>query len=157
MRSRAPVSKLHNLHNSLFKPPKTLVFDFVLQQPYYYRSLPSGCPQYLRNRLQKVQHNVARLVLKAPRLDSISPHLRNLHWLPVDARIKYTISLFYFAATTSTGHVYLSDLLKICIPSCQFQSSADTRMPYIPFVNTKSYDERSFSYIAPTMSQSASS
>ena len=70
---------------------KTLVSAFVLSRLVYCNSILSGCPQYLLNRLQKVQNNAARLILKASKTDHITPHLRTLHWLPVDARIKYKL------------------------------------------------------------------
>ncbi len=130
---------------------KTLVSAFVLSRLDYCNSLLSGCPQYLLNRLQKVQNNAARLILKAPKTDHITPHLRTLHWLPIDARIKYKLCSLCFGAITSTGPVYLSDLLKIYTPSRQLRSSADIRILCIPSVNTKSYGERSFSYTAPTL------
>ena len=70
-------------------------------------------------------------VLKAPRpTDHISPHLRTLHWLPIDARINTNVSsLCLGAALTSSGPVYLSDLLKIYTPSRQL-ASIFHRQPY---------------------------
>ncbi|WP_419602699.1 hypothetical protein, partial [Thiolapillus sp.] len=55
---------------------KTLVSAFVLSRLDYCNSLLSGCPQYLLNRLQKVQNNAARLILKASKTDYITPLLR---------------------------------------------------------------------------------
>ena len=130
---------------------KTLVSAFVLSRLDYCKSLLSGCPQHLLNRLQKVQNNAARLILKAPKTDHITPHLRTLHWLPIDARIKYKLCSLCFGAVTSAGPVYLSDLLKIYTPSRQLRSSADIRILCIPSVNSKSYGEHSFSYTAPTL------
>ena len=130
---------------------KTLLSAFVLSRLDCCNSLLSGCPQYLLNRRQKVQNNAARLILKAPKTDHITPHLRTLHWLPIDARIKYKLRSLCFGAITSICPVYLSDLLKICTPSGQLRSSAEIRIMCIPSVNTKSYGERSFSYTAPTL------
>ena len=101
---------------SLFKPPK-LVSAFILSRLDYCNSLLSGCPQYLLKRLGKVQINVARLMLKAPKTEHITPHVRTLHWLPIDVRIKYKLCSLCFGAIISTGPVYLSDLLKIYTPS----------------------------------------
>ena len=106
---------------------------------------------HLLNRLQKVQYNAARHILKAPKTDHITPHLRTLHWLPIDVRIKYKLCSLCFGAITSTGPVYLSGLLKIYTPSEQLRSSADKRILCISSVNTKSYSECSFSYTAPTL------
>ena len=130
---------------------KTPVSAFVLSRLDYCNSLLSGCPQYLLNRLRKVQNNAARLILKAPKTYHITSHFRTLHWLPIDARIKYKLCSVCFGAITSTGTVYLSDLLKIYTPSRQLRSSADIRILCIPSVNTRSYGERSFSYTAPTL------
>ena len=130
---------------------KTLVSAFVLSLLDYCISRLSGCPQYLLNRLQKVQNNAALFILKAPKTDHITPHLRTLHWLLIDARIKYKLCSLCFGAITSTCPVCLSDLLKIYTPSRQLRSSADIRILCIPSVNTKSYGKRSFSYTAPTL------
>ena len=130
---------------------KTLVSAFVLSRLDYCNSLLSGCPQYLLNRLQKVQNNAARLILKASKTDHITPHLRTLHWLLIDARIKYKLCSLCYGAITFTGPVYLSNLLKIHTSSRQLRSSADIRILCIPSVNTKPYGERSFSYTAPTL------
>ena len=108
-------------------------------------------PQHLLNRLQKVQNNAAHLILKVPKADHITPHLRTLHWLPIDARIKYKLCSLCFGAITSTCPVCLSDLIKIYTPSRQLRSSADICTLCIPSVNTRLYGERSFSYIAATL------
>ena len=130
---------------------KTLVSAFVLSRLNYCNFLLSGCPQHLLNRLQKVQNSAADLILKASKTDHITPHLRTLHWLSVDARIKYKLCSLCFGVITSTGPVYLSDLLKIYTLSRQLRSSAEIRTLCIPSVNTKSYGERSFSYNGPTL------
>ena len=57
----------------------TLVSAFVLSRLDYCNSLLLGCPQYLLNKLQKVQNNAARLVLRFSKTDHISPHLDSLH------------------------------------------------------------------------------
>ena len=64
-----------------------LVVAFVMSRLDYCNFLLYGCPQYLINRLQKVQNNAARLILKVLTTYHITPHLQTLHWLPKDARI----------------------------------------------------------------------
>ena len=60
-----------------------------------------GCPQYLLNKLQKVQNNGARLVLRVSKTDHISLHLASLRWLPTDSRRQYKLSsLCYIIAST---------------------------------------------------------
>ena len=78
-----------------------LVLAFVMSRLDYCNSLLYGCPQYLINRLQKLQNNAARLILRVPKTDHITPHLQTLHWLPVNARIQYKICCLYFSAVNS--------------------------------------------------------
>ena len=56
----------------------------------YCNSLLSGWPKHLE-KLQKVQNSAARLVLKAHKRDRVSPLLRTLHWLPIQACIEYKL------------------------------------------------------------------
>ena len=130
---------------------KTLVSAFVLSCLDYCNSLLFGCPQYLLNKLQKVQNNAARLVLRVSKTDHISPHLASLHWLPIDSRIQYKLSSLCYNCLNSTAPDYLTELLRIYKPTRQLRSSSDTSILCIPAVRTHSLGQRSFSYAAPTV------
>ena len=54
-----------------------LVLAFVMSRLIYSNSPLYGCPKYLINRLHKVQNIAARLILKVPKTDHITPHLQN--------------------------------------------------------------------------------
>ena len=58
---------------------QTLVGSLVLSRLDHCNSLLSGCPQYLLNKLQKVQNATARLVCKVNKSDHIKPILQSLH------------------------------------------------------------------------------
>ena len=128
---------------------KTLVSAFILSRIDYCNSLLCGCPQYLLQRVQKLQNCAARLTLRIPRSEHITPHLRNLHWLPVEARIKYKIACLCFGAVHSSGPKYLSDLVNVYTPARSLRSSSDCYTLKVPRVKSKSFGERSFSYLAP--------
>ena len=91
-------TRTHSLHSSLSfcEATQVLVSAFVVCRSDHCNSPLYGCPQYLINRLQKVQNSAARLILKVPKIVHITLHLQTLHWLPVDARIQYTICCLYF-------------------------------------------------------------
>ena len=105
----------------------------------------------LLERLQKVQNSAARLVLKARKRDHVTPLLRDLHWLPIQARIEYKLSTFCHSFFSGTAPEYLSTLLHVYVPSRQLRSSSDSKLLRIPHVKTKSFGQRSFSYVAPSV------
>ena len=108
------------------------------------------CPQYLLNRLQKVQSNATGLNFKALKTDHVTPHLRTLHWLPIDARIGYNICSRWFGAVTSTDPVYPSDLLKIYTPS--WQSDLPPTAVHCAFrLSTLFRTMKALSHSAPTL------
>lgn len=127
----------------------TLVSAFILSRLDYCNALLYGCPQYLLNRLQKLQNNAARLILRIRKSEHISPHLHALHWLPIEARIKYKIACLTFGAFTHTGPAYLTDMIQTYTPSRTLRSATDTSILSTPRVSTKSFGERSFSVAAP--------
>ena len=73
---------------------KTIVHAFVLSQLDNLNSLLYDIPvSKTLERLQMVQNNAARLLVKQSRMDLITPTLITLHWLPVKYRIEYKILL----------------------------------------------------------------
>ena len=140
---------INSIHHYLFvEAMQKHVLAFVMFGLDYCNSLLYGCPQYLINRLQKV-----RLILMVPKskTDHITPRLQTLYWLPVSARIQYTICSLCFSAINSSCTEYLADLLKIYTPSRQLHTSADSCTTCVPSVHTKSYGWHAFSHSAPTL------
>ena len=127
---------------------KTLVCAFVLSRLDYCNALLSGCPHYLLNKLQKVQNSAARLVLQAKKFDHVTPLLHKLHWLPIQARIEYKLSVHCHNFFINSSPHYLSTLLSVYTPNRTLRSSADTHILTVPVINTARFGERSFSYCA---------
>ena len=128
--------------------PKKLLCASVLSRLDYCNSLLAGCPTYLLTKLQKVQNNAARLIFRTPgRSAHVTPMLHSLHWLTIEQRIEYKLSLLCF----HQAPIYLSELLQLYTPSRQLRSSTDTRVFRIPSFRTKSCGQRSFSYQAPVI------
>ena len=107
----------------LYLPTQTLVCSLVLSHLDSCTSLLSGCPQYLLDKLQKVQN------------DHIHPILETLHWLPVTHHIKYKISTICFNSISGTAPQDLSSLLQPCTLARQLRKA-------------KTFGERSFSMLA---------
>ena len=124
---------------------------FVLSRLDYCNLLFSGCPKNLLEKLQKVQNSAARLILKAHKWDHVSPFLRPLHWLPIQASIEYKLSKLCHSFFSDTTPVYLSDLLRVYSPSRHLCSSSDSRTLHIPHIETKTFRHYSFSHAAPSV------
>ena len=122
------------------KPP---VCSLVLSRLDYCNSLLVGLSQYLIKRLQGVQNAAARLILRTPRSEHISPLLQNLHWLPVNRR-----TLHY--CCTMSDFTILSDLTHVYTPARSLCSSSDIHILSTPNIKLKSYGQRSFAYHSPS-------
>ena len=66
---------------------KSLVHAFVTSRLDGMNSLLYKVPDYLTNKLQLLQNNAARLILKQKKSCHITSHLKDMHWLPVKLRI----------------------------------------------------------------------
>ena len=94
----------------------------------------SAYPQFLLNKLEKVQNSAARLVLRVSKTDHISLHLACLHWLPFDSLIQYKLSSLWSNCLNSTAPDDLTQLLRMYKPTCQLWLSSDTSILCIPTI-----------------------
>ena len=135
-------------HTLTVQTTNTLVCALVLSKLDYCNSYLAGSASYLIQKLQKVQNSAARLVLMAKKSDHATPLLRKLHWLPIQARIEYKLSVLCFNFFDGSSPAYFSDLLSPYIPARSLRSSSDNRILTVPSIKTKSYGQRTFSYNA---------
>ena len=85
---------IRSVRSSLIKEATLrLVCSLVLPRLDYGNISLYDIVEGLLDKLQKAQNAAERLVVKCLCSDHITPHLRDLHWLPVRARIKYKILL----------------------------------------------------------------
>ena len=127
---------------------KTLVCSFILSRLDYCNALLSGCPQHLIDKLQKVQNSAARLILQARKREHITPLLHTLHWLPIQARIDYKLSVLCYNFFSNSSPTYLSSILTVYKPKRTLRSSTDTLTLEVPRVRSVRFGERSFTFCA---------
>ena len=94
-----------------------------------------------------VQNCLARVVLRAPRFSPSLPLLKQLHWLPVNYRIKFKLSTLTYRALAIHQPPYLASLLHFSNIPRQLRSSTSQQLS-IP--RTKlNLGKRAFSVAAP--------
>ena len=81
--------------------------------------------------------------------DSITPVFKELHWLPVEFRIKFKILLQVHKSLNGMAPKYLSDKLTLK-PNIGLRSD-NSRKLRIPDSRLKSYGDRAFSVAGPTL------
>ena len=78
-------------------------------------------------------------------LTHMTPVLRDLHWLPIPARLAFKILLLTHKCLRNEGPSSLRELLKFCNPSCPLRSSMQSLLQNSYRLNTLYYEERAFS------------
>jgi hypothetical protein len=90
---------------------KTIGFSLVSSRLDYCNSLLCDTTEKNLKRLQIVQNDLARTILRKPRWTSATPLLKTLHMLPVKQRITFKIATTVFKVKHSGTPEYLSELL----------------------------------------------
>ena len=93
---------------------KMLIHNHIISRLDYCNSIYYGLPNYLLKKLQIIMNRAARLVgLQgvSPR-ERITPVLRELHWLPIKARVIYKICLLTYQAVKFEKPLYLREVLR---------------------------------------------
>ena len=128
---------------------KSLVSSFVLSRLDYCNSLLAGVPENRLDRLQRVENNAARPVLGRRGRDHSKPLLRSLHWLSIEARIEYKISILCHVSRYLSSPSYVSHLLAVYQPSHSLHSTdALHGLMNVPRFNLNKCQKRAVSNIS---------
>lgn len=92
---------------------KTLVNSIIIAKVDNCNSLFYGISSYDSNRLQKFQNSCARLIFGKRKYDHVSGILRELHWLPSEARTYFKILCYVYKSIHGMAPEYLSELIVI--------------------------------------------
>ena len=77
----------------------TLVHAFISSKLDFMSNLLVGIPDSVIKKLQLIQNNAARIVLRKRKSEYVTPLLKQLTWLPVRARIKFKLCLLTHCMT----------------------------------------------------------
>ncbi len=144
------VKNLYRLNKFLkFEHRKVAAHAFVASILDYGNSLLCRLPWLQIQKLQMVQNAAAKTVMKKRKFDHISKDRKEeLHWLPIEARIKFKINLMTWKCLKYNQPVYLRELLQTR------RSSA--RSPYyglleVPKTKRPTWGDRAFRKAAPEL------
>lgn len=129
---------------------KQLVHALVISRIDSCNSLLYGLPYVLLKRLQRVQNACARMIMRRSKREHVTPLFKELHWLPVHARIEHKIIMLTFKCLHGLAPSYLADLVTVYDPQRSLRS-ADKCMLSQPPPGKKYCKNRSFSYAAPLL------
>ena len=124
---------------------KTIATSIVHSKLDYCNSLYYGLSKYLINRLQHIQHALARST--APKVQHITPISKSLQWLKVSEQIEYKIIFLTYKILNITQLPYLYDLVSV-----QPLHSHNTRSsPYVTVIKPSSLKvtHQSFRLVSP--------
>ena len=127
-----------------------LVHALVSSRLDYANAILAGLPQTKLKQLQSIQNIAARIVTQTPKFEHITPVLRKLHWLPINARIEFKVICLTFRIINGNAPVYMRDLVSEK-HSTRSLRSTNKRLLNIPKTRTKMYGDRAFSAIAPRL------
>lgn len=135
-----------------------LISALVLSHIDYGNSLLAGLPAKSLHPLKKVQNAAARVITGARMRDLMTPHLRDLHWLPVPYRIDFKIAVITYRCVNGCAPSYLSNLIRLTTSvSHNGRSLRSLSSPSAPYdlvpqsARVKTYGSRAFSNYAPTV------
>ena len=111
---------------------KKLAVAFILSRLDYCNAVLAGIPDEKIAKLQRIQNSAARLVLRKSKRDSATALLRALHWLHVNAIIKYKVAtLCHQCIHNEEIPLYLTELITQYVPQRSLRSM-DSSLLVVP-------------------------
>jgi len=124
----------------------SMVVPLVLQRLDFGNATLVGIPAYQLNRLQSVLNAAARLVLSRSKNDHVTPLLQKLHWLRIEQRIEFKLSVLVFLCLNGRAPPYLSrDLLRVSdLAARQHLRSSSSSTLVVPPTRLSTAGDRAF-------------
>jgi hypothetical protein len=131
------------------KSTESLVHGLVHSHIDFCNGLFADIPSYQIDKLQRVQNHAARLVTNASFDQPSANLLKQLHWLPVRARIMFKIIVTVFRIVNNTSPNYLKEMFLQSKSRYRLRSRSDRNF-IVPRRRTKLAD-RSLAVVGPKL------
>jgi hypothetical protein len=143
--------QLASIRSSLdMKTAKIAANAFVITTLDYANSVLYGLPKKQLHRIQLVQNAAARVVMKLRKHDHITGVLKELHWLPVEARLEYKLNSITWKALNGMAPAYIRDLLNIKQGRTGMRSNKSINLD-VPSTRLKGYGDRAYCKAGPVL------
>ena len=129
-----------------------LVQSLIISRLDYCNVLLAGLPASDIQPLVRIQNDAARLVFNQPKFSHVTPLLRDLHWLPISARIKFKTLVLAYRAVHLTAPPYLQSMVRLQTSHRSLRSTTGAGRlapPPLRGVKNRSSRSRLFSSLAP--------
>ena len=107
-------------------------------------------PGFLLDKLQKLQNQSARLVLRKSQREHVNPMLLELHWLPIRARVIYKVGVLCHKCINDHAPSYLSQLVDLYVPPRPLRSG-DHHLLKVTRKGRRKISERLFFHFTPAV------
>jgi hypothetical protein len=145
------IQRIKNIRRWLtMEAAKSVVQALVLSHLDYANSILYGLPKCDMKRLQRVQNIAAKLVLQRSKYDSSTQARKDLHWLPVEARIEFKILCTVHKCLHDRAPLYLISLF-VKHRARPGLRSADKNLLRVPKTVRKTFADRSISVSGPVL------
>ena len=121
----------------------------VISHLDYANSLFINLPKKSIQLLQRVQNMAAKLILDRCKFDSSKESLKELHWLPIEFRIKFKILVILFQCIYLWAPSYLKNLIKIKSYSYSLREEMTSVILNVPKNKCVTFGDRAFSIAGP--------
>ena len=131
---------------------KTAVHALVTPHLDYGNALLTGISKRSENKLQIAQNSAVRLVKRINKMERVTQHRKELHWLPINARIQFKILMTVWKALHGQAPAYLINLLQKKNNQNLYLRSNDQLLLKPPDLFTSNkYGDRAFSVVGPKL------
>ena len=136
-----------------FELKRQLIHCLIFSRLDYCNGVLYGLPDVALKKLQKIQNSCARFLFGPGvirKWDSVTPFLKDAHFLPVKQRIEFKLGLMVFKCVNNMAPQYLSECIKVKNePVKSLRGHEDYFLLDVPPVPNLKRTERSFTYCAP--------
>lgn len=143
------IRQVGQLRKYLDRPAiEKLIHAVISSRLDYCNSLLFGVPATQLGRLQRIQNSAARIIYRVSKITPITPILNELHWLPINMRIKYKLLILVFRAVKTGTPAYISNMLQSHTTDRPSRTQYQFQLQ-VPKSRTKTFGDRRFGYAAP--------